>query len=107
MTERELLGLAAKAAGYAAEWGDVITMSDGTVIDCTDFLYVDDGIPWDPRNDDGDALRLSVKCGLLHIDELVVHYSDEVFKEGIDGDMNKAVRLAIILAAADIGKGMK
>lgn len=48
MTDRELLELAAKAAGY---WN-------------TEFNCYDGAIAWNPLTDDGDALRLAVRLRL-------------------------------------------
>ncbi|MFN9915624.1 MAG: hypothetical protein ACK53L_23740, partial [Pirellulaceae bacterium] len=70
MTDRELLELAAKAAGLGTlVWGDKYKLGDDE-IDCTDMPYVRSGQPdegdvfWNPLTDDGDALRLAVKLGL-------------------------------------------
>lgn len=49
MTDRELLELAAKAAGYDVTW-----LKDSQFIHGRDDW-------WDPLTDDGDALRLAVK----------------------------------------------
>jgi hypothetical protein len=66
MSDRELLELAAKAAGYKPHgWNEEINR-----------LLVEDeegpDLPWNPLRDDGDALRLAVKLKLLvgvHLDE--------------------------------------
>lgn len=51
MTNRELLELAAKAAGVGGQW---------------EFGYRDaNGRAWNALEDDGDALRLAVKCAQL------------------------------------------
>lgn len=119
-TDRELLELAAKAAGYTLKWGDVHNIG-GCEIDCTDLAYVVSGQPdeadwcWSPLEDDGDALRLAVK---LQIDVLQNPISKtvcccgtdeqecEVFEE-YGTDPYAATRRAIVRAAAEIGKGMK
>lgn len=107
MTDRELLELAAKAAGYALGefW--------------TPYLGAHHGQHWNPLDDDGDALRLAVK---LHIDVMFYPSDDErvvqacipapgnpdegwTFTEGIGkGDDVPATRRAIVRAAAEIGK---
>ena len=63
MTDHELLELAAKAAGIKA-----LRSPDGILRDCTNThpamnMYACN--PWDPLTDDGDALRLAVKLGLV------------------------------------------
>jgi hypothetical protein len=55
MTDRELLELAAKAAGIEIKW------------DYGMFFLINNGTPtheWNPLYDDKDALRLAVKLGL-------------------------------------------
>jgi hypothetical protein len=107
MTDKELLELAAKAAGL-----------EYTTTEDHDRLLVrgDDKLrrPWNPLTDDGDALRLAVKLGLQ-----IVHYS--VTSKGPDrvnagrsgspipygDDPLAATRRAITRAAAEIGKAMK
>ena len=57
MTDREYLELAAKAAGIELRWHpDGTAYSDSR---CKDYWGV-----WNPLTDDGDALRLAVKCNL-------------------------------------------
>jgi len=92
MTDKELLELAAKAAGYALR-DDVF--QDG------DWIFIGAGEgdlePWNPLTDDGDALRLAVKLCLM--DE------HSVMMGQFDGeDPYAAQRRAIVRAAAEIGK---
>lgn len=101
MTDRELLKLAAKAAGIDLKWMTLIPTGEELV-----------SIRWNPLTDDGDALRLAVKLGLT-----VYQWSDEVcvcnekgtVNENVArvGDIYGATRRAIVLAAAEIGKGIK
>ena len=89
MTDRELLELAAKAAGIEL---------DEYTLDV-----------WNPLLTDGDALRLAVKLK-MHIDcELRCASTNERSWEDGDGviDDAAATRLAIVRAAAEIGKEMK
>lgn len=90
MTDRELLELAAKAAGYERN-------SAGPIGPCE----------WNPINDDGDALRLAVKLG---IDVCINHEELEVWaddcREPVIRDAGAAARRAIVRAAAAIGRGM-
>ena len=102
-TDRELLELAAKAAGY-----DYITETEGDV-----FAWKSrDCIEWNPLTDDGDALRLAVKLGMN------IEQTSEYCKSGRiagnaitnrwhqpdDSDPYAATRKAIVRAAAAIGK---
>ena len=94
MTDRELLELAAKAAG--------IKKSDA--INRIEFNQ------WNPLTDDGDALRLAVKLKLgfksFHGESWAWIKPGNVFIEE-HGDHYEATRRAIVRAAAEIGKGMK
>lgn len=123
MTDRELLELAAKAAGYTLTWGEKYMVGDDEV-DCTDMPYIKSGEPdvgdayWDPlTEDDGDALRLAVKLGIgvkYHRNappELGLPRECAVATDGtgrwfaeaaINGDENAATRRAIVRAAAAI-----
>lgn len=118
-TDRELLELAAKAAGYNLVWGDVYIV-DGENIDCTDLPYVRSNQQdeadwyWNPLEDDGGALRLAVKLGIeIHPDREV----EEVVTafcvrnpaliglntiEEFNGDEMAATRRAITRAAAQM-----
>lgn len=103
MTDRELLELAAKAAGYD------YNPRNGVI--------VADGIPgnWNPLTDDGDALRLANALGIsiIHtycLDDAPVvkvgYYSEHENLEERPAfpDQNKETRRAIVRAAAEIGK---
>lgn len=105
MDDRELLGLAAEAIGGEFDHGAECITMDGI-----EFKQ------WNPLEDDGDALRLAVKLGLL-IDLMSIDGS-AVTKpcvsvedsEGLwevelcDSDPYAATRRAIASAAAEIGK---
>src|SRR5690554_3623506 len=101
MTDRELLELAAKAAGYNAFPGHAAQMMDSG---------------WNPLEDDGDALRLAVTLGLIvdiGLDEHVtaVDYTTPLAEDGfvLEGhfpDRCAATRRAIVRAAAEIGRSM-
>lgn len=105
MTDRELLELAAKAIGGEFDHGAECITMDGIEFE-----------QWNPLEDDGDALRLAVKLGLL-IDLMSIEGS-AVTKpcvsvedsEGLwevqlcDSDPYAATRRAIASAAAEIGK---
>jgi hypothetical protein len=90
VTDRELLELAAKAAGivYANGWN----------------LATNE--PWCPHEDDGDAFQLMVKLGLLYDDMLFHYISLERFKTK-DVDDATAIRRGIVRAAAEDGRNMQ
>lgn len=105
--DRKLLELAAKAAGLDFYWsGKNPMVKIGPIL----AQY------WNPRADDGNALRLAVK---LKLD--IYHYSRDNephvsvhdrdnryggFIEDYDGDANAATRRAIVRCAAEIGKAL-
>ena len=109
MTDKELLELAAKAAGYE----DLKKNMQG-------FYRVigehEDGLlcmaEWNPLTDDGDALRLAVKLGieLEFYDGFEEVFATENTIEAISqtepykNDPYAATRRAIVRAAAEIGK---
>jgi hypothetical protein len=97
MTDRELLELAAKAAGIVLYWS---TLNP-------EISYTDDG-DWNPLNNDGDALRLAVKLGLIvECGCAWISKHGPMFGEDVLPDPYAATRRAIVRAAAEIGKGMK
>lgn len=112
MTDRELLELAAKAVGIKLYvWNDFNGVEHYASLDAKPY-----GAIWNPLKDDGAALRLAVKLGLL-IDLMSIEGS-AVTKpcvsvedsEGLwevqlcDSDPYAATRRAIASAAAEIGK---
>jgi hypothetical protein len=104
MTDRELLELAAKAAGIALE--NVPMMGAG--------LLLEKGGVWNPIADDGDALRLAVKLGLfIQINSGSATAwkwrGENWYEQASDNadDMSAATRRAITRAAAEIGRNMK
>ncbi len=105
MTDRELLELAAKAAGVAIQYWH----ADGYHV----ALIPNRGLwGWNPLQDDGDALRLAVKCGIdIELQESCVYaswsdgYKYQLF-DWNNGDQYAATRRAITRAAAEIGKAM-
>lgn len=105
MTDKELLELAARAAGITGFWVDA-GLNIGT-----------DAAPviWNPLVDDGDALRLAVYMGLqIEVDNC---YDETRISEcgqdlllkhlHFDGGPEAATRRAIVRAAAAIGITMK
>lgn len=103
--ERELLELAAKAAGLRFD----------LFIDGRTIRRDADGQPiyWNPLADDGDALRLAAQLHLyidLHDDlEVIVCCPDldmPEFQQPLGHDPMIATRRAIVRAAAAIGRDM-
>lgn len=116
MTDRELLELAAKAAGITLEWLE-------------EYCYIPDDDPeidplwrlingWNPLEDDGDALRLAVYLSdRITIHKILSQNKIEVRLRNINWfsayefcneytDFYAATRRAIVRAAAEIGKAM-
>ena len=85
MNDAELTSLAAKAFGNAPEI-------------------------FNPLTDDGDALRLAMKCGInISMDDCVAWYrlndsSNTLIEECWGGDYDPCYRRAIVRAAAAIGE---
>lgn len=103
MTDRELLELAAKAAGLQIT-NDCHIPSGGM------WVPGEDGDEeWSPLADDGDALRLAVKLditvyrfgNMTTARPLLVDWGCD---ERDDGDAASATRRAIVRAAAEIGQ---
>lgn len=93
-TDRELLDLAAKAAG----------------IEGVNFDRARRDWSWNPLDDDGNALRLAVKLDIVFrcINGVAFAWKDGIcdMQEPYSDDRCAAVRRAIVRAAAEIGKAM-
>jgi hypothetical protein len=104
MTDRELLELAAKAAGIEIGWIDPVWNDPGAV----PYIHLPGGKLWNPLTDDGDALRLAVKL------KMTMDVTDKASGAGAIGlkwcsepckdDTYAATRRAIVRAAAEIGR---
>ena len=98
-TDRELLEWAAKAIGC--------------IYSCSTLFSEQDEIDfWNPLEDDGDALRLAIKLGLMIVvwrEEKMSYAGNEdwegIFEKHQDSPA-VATRLAIVRAAAAIGRRM-
>ena len=102
MNDKELLELAAKAAGYD---------KTRTCVDEWFWVLTDDNDwhPWNPLSDDGDALRLAVKLSLLFDLPEIYESVRALYYEELNNDLrpSEATRRAIVRAAAEIGRGME
>lgn len=115
-TDRELLELAAKAAGLGEVW----------YLERSDTPYIGKkfqiGMPieykaWNPLTNDGDALRLAVRLGIDvgfgfdgdAYERVVCALTDgePVYADDYGGDACAATRRAIVRAAAEIGANMQ
>lgn len=106
MTDRELLEFAAKAAGARmTDYSD--NMPDHWEIVKPSGVW---GY-WNPLTDDGDALRLAVKLR-ISIDPregavcVISACKNHVVLENFTFDQYPATRLAIVRAAAEIGRAI-
>lgn len=128
MTDRELLELAAKAAGYRKYYPEYMGRKSFVTIE--ERFHNDDWrksgtsittMDWNPLEDDGDALRLAVKLRLLiespfnqmgTLSRPLVRSQERArgvsCNEGdqVIQDPYAATRRAIVRAAAEIGGGM-
>lgn len=123
MNKRRILELAAKSAGIGPLDFDYATR-EGHFIDSGPRLPLPQGVLiaamytyWNPIDDDGDALRLAAQVGLSispsgFDDEVDAWIDGEPAQnataswEEHDGDKAAAWRMAIVCAAAEIGKAM-
>ena len=115
MSDKELLELAAKAAGVGVEWRESVRC----------FCYADSpySVAWNPLTDDGDALRLAASLNLCVCFTLaeanptfgtaMVGYSPWENKAPIaterysePSEKLAATRRAIVRSAAEIGEAM-
>ena len=104
MNDRELLELAAKAAGI-----DFYTPEGGDTPWCGRGFYLRGCAVWNPLEDDGDALRLAVQ---LFRDIHFWYFENSVsvgneLRVACGDDPCAATRRAIVRAAAEIGRNMK
>ena len=113
MKDKEILELAAKAAGYPVEWVERRVARIGAFKQIQHARrdgFTMSGKEWNPLTDDGDALRLAVTLGLhVYGCKIGCNVDDYIFidKEDCGGDPYAATRRAITRAAAEIGKMME
>lgn len=101
-TDKELLELAARAAGYQFDSTDPFEI-------CIPHKGGDNYYEWNPLTDDGDALRLAVKMRFeLNVEDYgasVREYKTRcwtAFEAHLHGGIEAATRRAIVVAAAEI-----
>lgn len=107
MTDREILELAAKAAGGTFKSAESIYIR-GT-------LWTPNGWPeeWNPLEDDGDAFRLmtqldiTVNCNRDELTVIVQSWRPKLCKAVRTNNTDADVRRAIVEVAAMIGKLLK
>lgn len=112
MNDRELLELAAKAAGIEVSWRAMIMPSPGD--DRTEWLgqRIDGGWKeWNPLASDADALRLAVKLEMfldltiaMQPEDTCPNVAANDTDEDCESDPYAATRRAIVRAAAEIGR---
>lgn len=84
----------AKAAGYAVSYDHML-----------DCYFINGTVGWDPRVDDGDALRLAIKLEMMvdTVNRVVAGYLSDIMVEiqepATDLDVGQHVRTAIFEAA--------
>ena len=123
LTDRELLELAAKAAGLNINQA-FQAQRDAAMDPAKASLWIDYGsTAWNPLTDDGHALRLAVKLGLTlrlnQFDEWTQAFVGDCYSRGATAvsehigrstpgqTIEQATRRAIVRAAAEIGKAMQ
>ena len=115
-TDRELLELAAKAAGYKKYYAHCLGRDSFVTYDEEYYSEVKERrvvgektLDWNPLADDGDALRLAVRCAQLFgfhrfLRAWLIAMATE---NGNPADPLAATRRAIVRAAAEIGRSRK
>jgi hypothetical protein len=109
MTDRELLTLAAKAAGIEIQAFPISHDESVYYTEIPDHLTGGTlRVLWSPLKSDGDALRLAVKLGMcidtLHLNVVRVYANNGITMDDEPGDYG--TRRAIVKCAAEIGKAI-
>jgi hypothetical protein len=116
MSDRELLEMAAKAFDDPKLFANTTGAPWQYWIGFCEVMQCDVTRLWNPLEDDGDALRLAVKLGLLldcqgpcamPMDRSGGNPGDWVIPDGVESeDQNLLMRTCIVRAAAEIGRAM-
>lgn len=121
MTDRELLELAARAAGMIGEWCEFHIAADDRVLTGigNPLAFSSGDALWNPLRNDGDALRLAVKLGMdieqsvpqdqsMWVCGSVWGSGSEGCTEPFDDETQRlaSTRRAIVRTAAAIGRNM-
>jgi len=107
MTDRELLELAAKAAGHKLVFDYDANLQGPCIIDSEGFPE-----QWNPLEDDGDALRLAVKLGFIvgtpnkQGSQASAQIVGVIVAQDSNIDAYIATRRAIVRAAAELSKSL-
>lgn len=111
MTDKELLELAAKAAGIRIDYSETNGGGRGnTGFDVMGNAVLDwhNGKTWNPLTDDGAALRLAARLKLtVDFETFAIWGAGDQSQDRLvmaDGTL-AGFRRAIVVAAAEIGKG--
>jgi len=120
LQDRELLELAAKAAGVRGEWCEFTIAATGKVLTGigNPMVFCPGDPLWNPLTDDGDALRLAVKIGMrvsvnrdpagftaIASTQSPFGAKSETESAGAE-TIESATRRAIVRAAAEIARSM-
>ena len=110
--DRELLELAAKAAGITGNYTEMYYKKLGAIGE-VGIHDKEKHTMWNPLVSDGDAFRLMVQLGLvvgicyelMTIEVIFTDNTDATIDDfGMDDDIASLVRRAIVRAAAEIGR---
>lgn len=96
-SDRELLELAAKAAGYNLQFAKAPGLAPEPYL-----RWKSRDVYWNPLTDDGDALRLAAKLDLLNNPRMIHERDVLMFTKGVE--KLEATRRAIVRAAAAIAR---
>lgn len=113
MTDRELLEMAAKAAGLKIDKSEFNGGGRGnTGFDFMGNAVLDwhNGKTWNPLADDGDALRLAVKLSISMEPGHICKTGSDIPGTRINVaslDTGEAMRRSIVMCAAEVGKKMQ